>query len=80
MRARANGSPLSEIKRYLGLYGNKGEGRTQQLNYVIEHTDAEIEVLKKKRARTDETLAELRVSNARSRAQLEVRQHVDAKS
>jgi len=74
LRAKAIGSPLSEIKRYLDLYGVQGEGRTQQLNYVIERTDSEIAELEKKRAQIDETLAELRVINATSRKQLAERQ------
>lgn len=73
LRAKAIGSPLSEVKRYLDLYGDQGEGRSQQLSYVIERTDAEIAELEKKRARIDETLAELRVINASSRRQLEER-------
>ncbi len=77
LRAKAIGSPLSEIKRYLDLYGVQGEGRTQQLTYVIERTDAEILELEKKRARIDETLAELRVINTSSRAQLAERQAID---
>ena len=40
LRAKAIGSPLSEIKRYLDLYGDHGEGRSQQLTYVIERTDS----------------------------------------
>ena len=78
LRAKAIGSPLSEIKRYLDLYGDQGEGRTQQLAYVIERTDAEIAELIKKRAHIDETLAELRVINASSRTQLEARQRADS--
>lgn len=80
LRAKAIGSPLSEIKRYLDLYGDRGEGRAQQLGYVIERTDAEILELEKKRAHIDETLAELRVINQYSRTQLEVRQRTDAKN
>jgi len=74
LRAKAIGSPLSEIKRYLDLYGVQGEGRTKQLSYVIERTDSEIAELEKKRAKIDETLAELRVINAASRKQLAERQ------
>ncbi len=74
LRAKAIGSPLSEIKRYLDLYGDQGEGRVQQLSYVIERTDQEIAELEKKRARIDETLAELRVINATCRSNLETQQ------
>lgn len=71
LRAKAIGSPLSEIKRYLDLYGDQGEGRAQQLGYVIERTDQEIADLEKKRAQIDETLAELRVINATCRNNLD---------
>jgi DNA-binding transcriptional MerR regulator len=70
LRAKAIGMPLSEIKRYLDLYGDQGEGRVQQLQYVIDRTDTEIAELEKKRAHIDATLAELRVINATSRALL----------
>ena len=49
----------------------QGEGRAQQLSYVIERTDTEIAELEKKRAQIDETLAELRVINATCRKNLE---------
>jgi DNA-binding transcriptional MerR regulator len=73
LRAKAIGSPLAEIKRYLDLYGNRGEGRAQQLSFVLARTDAAIAELQRKRAQIDETLAELRVINAGARAQLEQR-------
>lgn len=73
LRAKAIGSPLSEIKRYLDLYGDQGEGRAQQLSYVISRTDTAIQELEAKRAKIDETLAELRVINATCRRQLELR-------
>ena len=73
LRAKAIGSPLSEIKRYLDLYGDHGEGRTQQLNYVITRTDTAIAELEQKRTRIDETLAELKVINASCRKMIEAR-------
>lgn len=73
LRAKAINSPLSEIKRYIDLYGDHGEGRMQQLNYVVSRTDAAIEELEQKRAKIDETLAELRLINATSRKQLQAR-------
>ena len=73
LRAKAIGSPLAEIKRYLDLYGDHGEGRTQQLGYVIARTDTAIAELEKKRAQIDESLAELRLINASCRRQLEQR-------
>lgn len=80
LRAKDIGSPLSEIKRYLDLYGHQGEGRAQQLSYVIERTDTEIAELEKKRAQIDKTLAELRVINASCRKHLEARLLADKKS
>lgn len=73
LRAKAIGSPLSEIKRYLDLYGDHGEGRIQQLSYVITRTDAAIAELEQKRTRIDETLAELKVINASCRKQIDAR-------
>jgi DNA-binding transcriptional MerR regulator len=73
LRAKAIGTPLSEIKRYLDLYGDQGEGRIQQLHYVIDRTDQEIVELEKKRAHIDATLAELRVINTTCRKHLDDR-------
>lgn len=73
LRAKDIGSPLSEIKRYLDLYGDHGEGRSQQLSYVIDRTDTAIQQLEQKRAQIDETLAELRVINASCHKYLECR-------
>ena len=70
LRAKAIGSSLADIKRYLDLYGNHGEGRVQQLSYVIERTDKEIAGLEKKREQIDEILAELRVINATCKSQI----------
>ncbi len=73
LRAKAIGSSLAEIKHYLDLYGDHGEGRAQQLNYVITRTDAAIAELEAKRAHIDATLAELRLINQTCRAQLDAR-------
>lgn len=74
LRAKDIGSSLAEIKRYLDLYGDHGEGRAQQLTYVIDRTDTAIAELEQKRAQIDETLAELRVINASCRKHLETKQ------
>jgi DNA-binding transcriptional MerR regulator len=70
LRAKAIGSPLSEIKHYLELYGTHGEGRVKQLGYVVERTDLAIRELELKRAQIEETLAELRLINSDSRRQI----------
>jgi DNA-binding transcriptional MerR regulator len=71
LRAKALGTPLSEIKHYLDMYGQHGEGRIQQLTYVIEKTNEAIAELEAKRAQIDLALAELRVVNEQSRKTLE---------
>jgi DNA-binding transcriptional MerR regulator len=70
LRAKALGTSLAEIKHYLDMYGQKGEGRIQQLSYVIEKTDAAIAELEAKRAQIDASLAELRLINQRSKETL----------
>jgi DNA-binding transcriptional MerR regulator len=71
LRSKAIGAPLSEIKHYLDLYGAHGEGRVQQMKFVLDRTGAAIEQLELKRAHIEATLAELRVINATVRKQLE---------
>lgn len=63
LRAKAIGSSLAEIKQYLDMYGSHGEGRTAQLQYVLQRTGQAIAELEQKRAHIDATLAELRVIN-----------------
>lgn len=73
LRSKAIGASLEEIKHYLDMYGAHGEGRVQQLKYVLERTDAAIVELEQKRAHIDATLAELRVINATVRDKLEAK-------
>lgn len=71
LRSKAIGAPLSEIKHYLDLYGDHGEGRQQQLKWVLKRTDASITELEAKRKHLDALLAELRLINGEVRKQLE---------
>jgi DNA-binding transcriptional MerR regulator len=71
LRSKAIGAPLSEIKHYLDLYGTHGEGRVQQMKFVLDRTDKAIAELETKRAHIEASLAELRVINATVRKQLE---------
>ena len=73
LRSKAIGASLEEIKHYLDMYGAHGEGRVQQLKYVLERTDEAIALLERKRAHIDATLAEMRVINAAVREKLESR-------
>ena len=70
LRSKAIGAPLSEIKQYLDMYGAHGEGRVQQLRFVLERTDKAIAELEIKRAHIEASLAELRVINAAVREKL----------
>ena len=71
LRSKAIGASLAEIKHYLDLYGAHGEGRTQQMKFVLGRTDEAIAELQTKRAHIEATLAELRVINATVRRQLQ---------
>ena len=63
LRSKAIGASLSEIKQFLDLYGTHGEGRVQQMKFVLQRTDEAIRELEQKRAHIDASLAELRVIN-----------------
>lgn len=70
LRSKAIGASLAEIKQYLDLYGQHGEGRAQQLKWVLQRTDAAIAELEQKKAHIEATLAELRLINGTVRQQL----------
>lgn len=70
LRAKAIGSPLAEIKRFLDLYGRRGEGRTRQLEFVLRRTGEAIAELEAKRAKIEQTLAELRLIHSGAREEL----------
>ena len=52
------------------MYGAHGEGRTQQLKYVLQRTDKAIQELEEKRVHIEATLAEIRIINATVRKAL----------
>lgn len=70
LRSKAIGASLDEIRHFLDLYGDHGEGRERQLGYVLERTDAAIRALQEKRMHIDATLAELQLINQEVRRQL----------
>jgi DNA-binding transcriptional MerR regulator len=73
LRSKAIGASLDEIKHYLDLYGTHGEGRVQQMKYVLDRTDQAITELETKRAHIEASLAELRLINATVRKHLGTR-------
>ncbi len=74
LRAKAIGTKLADIKTFLELYGQEGEGRIQQLEFVIDKTATEIAKLEAKRDQIDATLDELRLIHEGSKARLRTRQ------
>ncbi len=70
LRAKVIGSSLAEIKQYLDMYGQAGEGRQQQLRYVLTRTDGAIAELEQKLAHIESSLAELRIINSNVRKNL----------
>ena len=70
LRARAIGSSLSEIAEYLDLYGEKGEGREQQLAYVVEKTREAMADLEQRKALIELSLVDLSVIHEESKRKL----------
>lgn len=73
LRAKSIGSTLADIKTFLELYGQEGEGRAKQLQFVIDKTATEIANLEAKRDQIDATLEELRIIHEGSKARLQKR-------
>lgn len=71
LRGRAVGLTLRDIQQYLELYGERGEGRTRQLEHVIRRTGELIDELEEKRAKIETTLSELRLIREGSQKRLE---------
>ena len=59
LRAKAIGASLSDIKHFLDLYGEAGEGQRNQMEYLIGRLDEEMAELERKKALIDDTLREL---------------------
>jgi DNA-binding transcriptional MerR regulator len=60
LRAKSIGFSLTEVKQFLDLYGNRGEGRPQQVAFVAERSNALIKELEQKQADVAATLEELK--------------------
>ena len=60
LRAKSIGFSLAEVKQFLDLYGNRGEGRPQQIAFVAERSNALIKELEQKQADVAATLEELK--------------------
>ncbi len=71
LRAKSIGSKLSDIRTFLDLYGQEGEGRARQLQFVIEKTAEKMAELTAKKAEIDTTLDELKVIHDGARDRLD---------
>ncbi len=60
LRAKSIGLSLVEIKQFLDLYGDRGEGRPQQAGFLAERSAALIAELEQKQENIAATLRELR--------------------
>lgn len=63
LRAKSIGFSLAEIEQFLNLYGDRGEGRPQQVAFVADRTSALIKELEQKQADVAATLQELKEIN-----------------
>lgn len=79
LRAKALGTSLEDIQHYLDLYGQHGEGRKQQLEYVVKRSADAIAELEEKRSQLDKTLAELQLIHSTCQQQLAERKRADQK-
>ncbi len=60
LRAKSIGFSLAEIKQFLDLYGDTGEGRPKQAGFLADRSAALIQELEQKQADIAATLRELR--------------------
>ncbi len=60
LRAKSIGFSLAEVRQFLDLYGDRGEGRPQQVAFVAQRSDELIKELEQKQADVAATLAELK--------------------
>jgi DNA-binding transcriptional MerR regulator len=70
LRAKAIGASLAEIAHFLDLYGEGGEGRRDQLEYLVNKTADAIADLERKKTLIDDTLNELRIMNEQASSAL----------
>jgi len=60
LRAKSIGFSLAEVRQFLDLYGDRGEGRPQQAAFVAVRSNALIKELEQKQANLAATLEELK--------------------
>ncbi|MCP4499305.1 MAG: MerR family DNA-binding transcriptional regulator [Deltaproteobacteria bacterium] len=70
LRGKSLGLSLDEIKEYLDLYGERGEGRQKQLELVVERTGNHIHELLEKKKILEQTIDELSIIRSTSQKRL----------
>ncbi len=60
LRAKSIGFSLAEVKQFLTLYGDRGEGRPQQMAFVAQRSASLVKELEQKQAAIAATIDELR--------------------
>jgi DNA-binding transcriptional MerR regulator len=60
-RGKAMGMSLAEVKHILDLYGERGQGKIAQLEYILGRIDESISELEARRDHIATTLAELKI-------------------
>ena len=63
VRAKSVGYTLEEVKDYLDLYGQQGEGRIKQLELTVARSAELVAELEAKKRQIDEKIEELRLIN-----------------
>ncbi|MBI5901418.1 MAG: MerR family DNA-binding transcriptional regulator [Rhodocyclales bacterium] len=70
LRGKAVGMSLAEIEHILSLYGEHGEGRGRQLDYLVGRIDEAMAELDQRRRHIEDMLAELAAARAQFKREL----------
>ncbi len=73
LRGKAIGSSLSEIKHFLDLYGQHGEGHRQQLEYLASRTGEVLTELSARKEALEVTISEIQAIHNECMAKLSER-------
>ena len=73
LRGKAVGMSLAEIEHILSLYGEHGEGRTRQLDYLVGRIDQAMAELAERKRHIEDMLAELGQVKAQFKRELAAR-------
>lgn len=74
LRGKAIGMSLAEIEHIMELYGQQGEGKTRQLEYLISRIDAAAAELAARKQHIEATLSELSMIRAEMARDLKQKQ------